>query len=144
VAATACSGCCLIVLFGCINSRRDLAGKFAAKGVDQLGHALVPPHSSEGTFGFEHAGGDPARFFMEPSFHLVTRPVVRLAIEIIDSMQLVEVSVSARVPPTPRRRTVNMLSSPSRNDAAASGWSASSSLARLLAANPLAASGPRR
>jgi hypothetical protein len=31
------------------------------------------------------------RFFMEPSFHLVTRPEVRLAIEIIDSMQLVVV-----------------------------------------------------
>ena len=82
------------------------------------------------------------RFFIEPSFHLVTRLVVRLAIEIIDSMQLVVVSVLANVPPTPRRRTVNMSSSPSRNEAAASGWSASSSLARLLAAaSPLAASG---
>src|SRR5271157_1047983 len=82
------------------------------------------------------------RFFMEPSFHLVTRPVVRLAIEIIDSMQFVVVSVPANVPPTPSRRTVNMSSSPSRSEAAASGWSASSSLARLLAAaSPLAASG---
>ena len=43
------------------------------------------------------------RFFIEPSFHLVTRRVVRLAIEIIDSMQFVVVRVAARVP---RRRDV--------------------------------------
>ena len=44
------------------------------------------------------------RFFIEPSFQRVTRAVVRRAIEIIDSMQLVLVSVLARVPPMPRRR----------------------------------------
>ncbi len=44
------------------------------------------------------------RFFMEPSFHFVTLRVVRLAIEIIDSMQLVVVSVAANVPPTPTLR----------------------------------------
>jgi len=61
------------------------------------------------------------RFFMLPSFQRVTRPVVRRATEIIDSMQLVLVSVLAKVPVMPRRRTVNMSSSPSRRLAAASG-----------------------
>jgi len=55
------------------------------------------------------------RFIKEPSFYLVTRPVVHLAIEIIDLMQLVVVSVPANVPPTPSRRTVNMSGSTRRS-----------------------------
>ena len=61
------------------------------------------------------------RFFMEPSFQRFTRPMTVRATEIIDSMQLVLVSVSASRPPTPRRRTVNMSSRPSSRLAAASG-----------------------
>ena len=81
---TASSGCCLIVLFECNNGGCDLA----AKGVDQRGHVLVTSNASERALCFEHACGDPACFFMEPSFHLVTLRVVRFAMEIIDSMQL--------------------------------------------------------
>src|SRR5213080_4761986 len=44
------------------------------------------------------------------------------AIEIIDSMLLVERSVRARVGGTPRRSTVSVSVSPSRSDAAAPGW----------------------
>jgi hypothetical protein len=84
------------------------------------------------------------RFFIEPSFHVVTRRLVHLAIEIIDWMQLVLVSVLANVPRIPRRATVNTSSSPSRNDAAASGCSASSSLASRPSSTAVAvgAAGP--
>ena len=61
------------------------------------------------------------RFFIEPSFHFVTLPVVRRVMEIIDSMQLVLVRVLASAPLTPMRLTVNMSSRPSRKLAAASG-----------------------
>jgi hypothetical protein len=53
--------------------------------------------------------------------------VVR-ATEIIDSIQFLVVRLCARHSETPRRRTVNMPSSPSRRLAAASGWSALSSV----------------
>jgi hypothetical protein len=69
------------------------------------------------------------------SVPIVPGVVLRLAIEIIDSMSVVVVSVAASAPPTPRRRTASMSSSPSRNDAAASGWSDSSSWARRLVAS---------
>ena len=61
------------------------------------------------------------RFFMDPSLQRFTPPITVLATEIIDSMQLVFVSVDARRPDTPSRRTVNISSRPSRRDAAASG-----------------------
>jgi hypothetical protein len=112
VVATARSGCGLIVLFGYLNGRCDVA----ANGVDQHGHAFVPTHSSGMSAGLQ-ACRRPSSF-VESSSYLVTRPVVRSAIEIIDSMQLLVGCVVASVLPTPRRRTVNMSSSPSRNEAA--------------------------
>jgi hypothetical protein len=57
-------------------------------------------------------------------------------------MQLVLVSVFESRPDTPRRRTVNMSSRPSQSEAAASGWSRSSSTAMALAlARPTVGSG---
>lgn len=57
-------------------------------------------------------------------------------------MAFVVVRVLASVPVTPRRRTVNMSSSPSRRLAAASGWSAFSSLASAFArSSPVVHSG---
>ena len=62
--------------------------ELAAEGFDEGRHVPVALDPSEGPLGFEHPGGDPA-LFIEPSRQRVTRPVVRRATEIIDSMQLV-------------------------------------------------------
>ena len=51
------------------------------------------------------------------------------AIEIIDSMELVERSVRASVGGTPRRSTVSVSVRPSRSEAAAPGWVRCSSFA---------------
>ena len=61
------------------------------------------------------------RFFIVPSRQCFTRPVVVRVIEIIDSMQFVFVNDWRSRPVTPRPATVNMSSSPSRSDPAASG-----------------------
>ena len=61
------------------------------------------------------------RFFIVPFFQFFTRPVVVREIEIIDSMQFVFVKVRRNRTGTSSRATVNISSSPSRSDAAASG-----------------------
>ena len=82
------------------------------------------------------------RFFIVPSRQFFTRPVVVRQIEIIDSMQFVFVNVRRNRTGIASRATVNISSSPSRNDAAASGWSRSSCPARSRhARNPLTGSG---
>jgi hypothetical protein len=78
--ATAYSGCCLIIPFGCINGRSDVA----AERIDQLCHVLVTVHSPERALSFRPCPLRSQRFFMEQSIHLVTRPVVRRVVEIID------------------------------------------------------------
>ncbi len=82
------------------------------------------------------------RLTIVPSRHRFTLRAVVRPIEIIDSIAFVHVSVRVRRSPTPRRRTVNISSSPSRNDAAASGWSRSRLQVRSFAArSPASASG---
>jgi hypothetical protein len=87
---------------------------------DQGGHVLAAPDAAEVPFGFEHSGGNPS-FLHRSVFQLFTLPMVVRATEIIDSMQLVLVKVVASRPFTPRRRAVNISSSPSNRLAAASG-----------------------
>ena len=61
------------------------------------------------------------RFYMSPSFHVFTRPVTTRTVEIIDSMQFVFVNDRRNAPVTPRLPTVNISSSPSSREPAASG-----------------------
>ena len=61
------------------------------------------------------------RFFMVPFCQFLTRPVVVRVMEIIDSMQFVFVNVRRNRTGISSRATVNISSSPSRSDAAASG-----------------------
>ena len=61
------------------------------------------------------------RFFMSPSRQVLTRPVTTRTVQIIDSMQFVFVNDRRSAPVTPSRATVNISSSPSSSDAAASG-----------------------
>ena len=73
------------------------------------------------------------RFFISPPVQCFTLCMVVRATEIIDSMALVQVNISASEPPMPRRRTANMSSRPSSKLAAASGCSGRSSPASRLA-----------
>ena len=107
-----------IVRFGCDSGSVD----FVSKGVDEFGHALVAAYAvPKGSLGLEHPRGDPA--FLHGAILPLGHPrrPSAWAIEIIDSMQFVLVSVLVSVPRMPRRVTVNISSSPSRKEAAASG-----------------------
>src|SRR5665648_427314 len=77
--------------------------------------------------GLDHPGGAPAQR------HGAVLPVLHVArvraMEIIDSMLLVERNVRARVGATPRRSTVSVSARPSRRLPAAPGWVRSNSLA---------------
>ena len=72
-------------------------------------------------------------FFMDPSFHRVTRPVVRRAIEIVDSMQFVLVRVRGEGPGDAHAPDGQHVLQASRRLAPASGWWAWSSWARRRA-----------
>ena len=52
------------------------------------------------------------RFFISPSRQCFTLRMMVRAIQIIDSTALVQVSISVNLPPTPRRRKVNISSRP--------------------------------
>ena len=95
--------------------------------------------TAELSFGFEQARRAPAATHVAlvlPALHVAASS--SRAIEIIDSIMFVQVSVRARVPSMPKRRTVNMSSRPSRSDPAASGWVGR---ARRRAGGPCAARG---
>jgi len=111
------------------------------EGGDEHRHVPVAFDATEAAFGVEHPGSAPGSTMVPSRQRLTLRWVVR-ATEIIDSTGLVDPRVRHSRSESPRRRTVNISSRPSRSDAAAPGCLASSALARSRAArSPASASG---